>query len=1244
MKPKFSAGIIVSIILSFFSKDALAWNQPPNAVLNVNPTVCLVGDTVTFDGSGSHDPDGSIVEYCWDLNGNGVFGDEGDYTETQSVNDGSFDGRHTYQYSTPGTYDVKLRVKDNANPGAYGYSGTIHVYVYKRGSTKLYVDGSVSSSGNGQGWTTAYKTLNEAISASTNGTTIYVAHGIYTPSSDNDREDSFALSHYYMTIIGGFSPDTGIEEEGQQDPVAYPTILSGEIQGDGVNTNNSYHILKGTMGAIVDGFTIKGGYAPDDYGAGMYNDEDCDLLEIKNCTFEDNLALCGGAIFNNEFDSVVHQTITKCIFINNSSVSGGAIYNFGGYAGSTATLQNCVFSQNTATDYGGGAIVNQTVDSTLTNCVFTGNIASGSDYPYGGAVWNYCYSNMTLTNCTFNNNTVDDEFGMGSGIYNGWTEYFPGDTSSLDIKNCIGCGFYPDSLDCVTNYSCNVGWPGTGNISGDPLFIDEDNPAGPDGKFFTSDDGLQLAGNSPCINKGKPDENYDNQTDLNGNRRVMGARVDMGAYEFEQTRIYVDKAVSPGGNGLSWSTAYNDLQFVLRNSYSGDIVWVADGYYTPTTDNNRDKSFILKQGVALYGGFNGDEAELEDRWYGWYDYWHYKTILSGDIDNDGLDSDNSRHVVKGADNAILDGFYIIGGYAEQSAVNDGGGGMQNYQVSPIVRNCIFLGNFAKNGGGMLNFSCHPQVINCIFSGNNGQEKGGGICNSQANPSIVNCTFSNNQSTNADGKQIYNLSTSAPGIINCIISGTNPLVSSNSDTYVSYSDIQGCGGSGNWNTSLGHDGGHNIDSIPLFFNAVGPDNTAGTLDDELLLQTGSPCKRTGIDGEDVGVNWPIDAIIQNSVSVSDEPTDLAVNSDGLLYVFTCDGNVKIYNSQLQLQNTITTLANGPFGGIAVDSEDNIYIADSHSDRILKYTSAGVLDTTFDDDGIVGSRGTGDGQFECPWGIAVGWDGNVYVTEFGSTDRVQVFDKKGKFVTKWGQPGSEPGELQDPEGFCLLGSNEMVLADFGNNRIQHFSASSGYLIQSVGQFGSHCGQFSDPMDVCYDINYDQLIVADTANSRLQIFQMHNFSDFGRGGIEFVKKIENFDTYFLDPIAVACAGSEAEQIIYVANAGSDQVFKIVIKHDQPGCTPLHTFESLKAALWSGDVDKSATFFDESVGNDYRTIFNEHSNGLQNMINNMGQMSLESQDEGMSVYEISDTAGTLSYPVVFTKDELGNRKIVAF
>jgi hypothetical protein len=74
--------------------------------------------------------------------------------------------------------------------------------------------------------------------------------------------------------------------------------------------------------------------------------------------------------------------------------------------------------------------------------------------------------------------------------------------------------------------------------------------------------------------------------------------------------IYVRIGAAGANNGRSSANAYTDLQAALTAGRSGDQIWVAAGTYTPSATGDRNTSFTLKNGVAVYGGFAGSEAQL----------------------------------------------------------------------------------------------------------------------------------------------------------------------------------------------------------------------------------------------------------------------------------------------------------------------------------------------------------------------------------------------------------------------------------------------------------------------------------------------------------------------------------------------------------------------------------------------------------------------------------------------------------
>jgi hypothetical protein len=233
--------------------------------------------------------------------------------------------------------------------------------------------------------------------------------------------------------------------------------------------------------------------------------------------------------------------------------------------------------------------------------------------------------------------------------------------------------------------------------------------------------------------------------------------------------IYVRASATGSHTGLSWADAYTDLQDAMDAAVHGNQIWVAAGTYKPTTGTNRSVSFVMKEGVAIYGGFAGNEARgaflLTDR-----DIAGHRTILSGDIGTPDDVADNSYHVVIGADNAVLDGFTITGGNANSSSQNAYGGGMQNYGSSPRVANCTFTGNSADYGGGMSNsYDSDPIVLNCTFMNNKAFSSGGGMYSILSSPIVLNCTFSNN--TAAYGGGIYN-GEGRPSIRNSTVTNNN----------------------------------------------------------------------------------------------------------------------------------------------------------------------------------------------------------------------------------------------------------------------------------------------------------------------------------------------------------------------------------------------------------------------------------------------------------------------------------------
>ena len=432
------------------------------------------------------------------------------------------------------------------------------------GPAIICVDVDAPGNNDGSSWTDAYNDLQDALATAQYGDEIWVAQGIYKPdqggwNTPGDREATFQLISG-VTIKGGYA-GFGETDPDSRDIDAYETILSGDLNGNDIDINdlsnlwdepsraeNSLHVVTGSgtdSNAIFDGFTITAGNAngpiPDRRGGGMYNTSGSPKL--NNCIFSENSARSSGGGMYNRYSS--SPIVANCTFSGNSAEYGGGMDNY--YSDPNVT--NCTFIGNSAEVFGGG-MCNSESNPILTNCIFSGNVS----YKWGGAIYNV-YSGMFVSNCTFTGNWAVE---AGGGIY--ITPPPPSAGASTvasyyvtgTITNCI---FWDNLPEQIVNWNSPLPWvtycdvqggrsgvfeprgaPSCwreGNIDADPCFV---QPGYWDANGVWVEGDYHLLEDSICINTGDPNFVPEpNEADLDGKPRVIGGRIDMGAYEYANT-------------------------------------------------------------------------------------------------------------------------------------------------------------------------------------------------------------------------------------------------------------------------------------------------------------------------------------------------------------------------------------------------------------------------------------------------------------------------------------------------------------------------------------------------------------------------------------------------------------------------------------------------------------------------------------------------------------------------------------
>ncbi|MBZ0258450.1 hypothetical protein K8I31_20455 [bacterium] len=201
------------------------------------------------------------------------------------------------------------------------------------------------------------------------------------------------------------------------------------------------------------------------------------------------------------------------------------------------------------------------------------------------------------------------------------------------------------------------------------------------------------------------------------------------------------------------------------------------------------------------------------------------------------------------------------------------------------------------------------------------------------------------------------------------------------------------------------------------------------------------------------------------------------SNGFVFVIDRTGRVQKFTEQGDFVKS-WQLEHPEIGtptGIGFDQNGDLWIPDTHQNRILKYSPEGEKLFEF------GEYGREAGRFIYPTDIAVSQEGNLFISEYGKNGRIQVFTPEGEFLFTWGSFGSGPDQFNRPMAIMFGPDDVLYAADSVNHRLKVYD-KEGNLQRILGHEGDQPGEFLFPYDLAIDDNGD-LIVCEWGNHRIQ-----------------------------------------------------------------------------------------------------------------------------------------------------------------
>lgn len=200
--------------------------------------------------------------------------------------------------------------------------------------------------------------------------------------------------------------------------------------------------------------------------------------------------------------------------------------------------------------------------------------------------------------------------------------------------------------------------------------------------------------------------------------------------------------------------------------------------------------------------------------------------------------------------------------------------------------------------------------------------------------------------------------------------------------------------------------------------------------------------------------------------------MVVDRSGRVQKFAADGT---YETLFRLPR----FDNGTPTGISIDpTDDSMWVADTHYQRIMQYDSEGNLLFTF------GKDGTDPGEMIFPTDVCPDPDGtSIWVCEYGLRCRIMQFTRKGEFIKEWGSGEYEYTDLQRPMAIDIDSKGRLFIADAGNHRVLIYNRA-GEKLGVIGTPGRAEGELKYPYDLAFD-EQEQLYVLEFGNDRVSRF---------------------------------------------------------------------------------------------------------------------------------------------------------------